>query len=306
MLFRRSQNVTVKPFLKWAGGKAQILEEIRSKYPPGLGKSITKYAEPFVGGGAVLFDVLSRYDIEEVYISDVNEELIATYTAICNNAPLLIAELRKLETQYLYSNTDKRKEIFIINRHRFNVLKTTSVNKDDNIVELAALLIFLNKTCFNGLYRVNSRGEFNVPHGKYANPTICDDANLMAVSEKLKGVTIVCADYRQSRSFIDNHTFAYFDPPYRPLTATSRFTSYSKGGFNDTQQLVLACFIDEMSGRGAHILASNSDPKNTDKKDDFFDKAYAKYNITRISARRAINSKGASRGKINELLISNF
>jgi DNA adenine methylase len=300
-LFGSAENVCAKPFLKWAGGKSQILDCIRAEYPKELGKSVTKYAEPFVGGGAVLFDVLSRYDIEEAYVGDANRELVATYAAIRDEPEELTALLKRLEKRYLTADEKKREELFYANRRRFNELKVDGENR----VELAALFVFLNRTCFNGLYRVNSRDEFNVPRGRYKNPTICDETNLKAVSEKLKGVTIVCADYRESAKFIDNRTFAYFDPPYRPLTATSRFTSYAKGGFDDKNQAELARFIDEISETGARVVASNSDPKNTDERDNFFDELYSKHTIARISARRAINSVGTSRGEINELLIFN-
>jgi DNA adenine methylase len=290
-----------RPFLKWAGGKSQILDNIRPKYPAKLGESITRYAEPFVGAGAVLFDVLSRYSLHEVYISDINKELIATYAAIRDNAAELIGALKNIETEYIPAGDDLRKAIYYNGRKRFNALKAAC----DESVELAALFIFLNRTCFNGLYRVNAHGAFNVPQGSYKNPTICDEPNLLAVSKALQGVEIVCADYKDSRGFIDENTFAYFDPPYRPLTATASFTSYAKGGFGDKEQAELASFIDEMSGHGSYILASNSDPKNADEKDDFFDRLYSRHNIVRISASRAINSAGASRGKIRELLICN-
>jgi DNA adenine methylase len=299
--FEPSADMPVKPFVKWAGGKSQILEEIRGKYPNGLGKTITKYAEPFVGGGAVLFDVLSRYDMQEVYISDINRELVATYVAIRDHVDKLIETLKKYEVDYLPADDGCRKEIYYANRDRFNFLKVA----DNDSVEIAALFIFLNRTCFNGLYRVNSYGAFNVPQGSYKNPTICDESNLTAVSEKLQGIKVVRADFRESRNFIDHRTFAYFDPPYRPLTVTASFTSYAEGGFGDAEQAALARFIDEMSRRGAHIVASNSDPKNSDEQDDFFDKLYSNHIITRISASRAINSVGASRGRISELLICN-
>ena len=172
--------------------------------------------------------------------------------------------------------------------------------------ELAALFIFLNRTCFNGLYRVNSKGEFNVPQGSYKNPCICDEDNLRAVSEKLQNVQIICGDYKESVKFIDKNTFAYFDPPYRPLTVSSSFTSYTQDGFSDRDQIELARFIDELSKRGVFIVASNSDPKNTNETDDFFDKLYAQHKIFRISASRAINSIGNGRGKINELLIASY
>lgn len=299
--FEPPADMAVKPFLKWAGGKSQILGEIRGKYPSGLGTSITKYAEPFVGGGAVLFDIVNRYDIKEVYISDINCELITTYTIIRDSIDELIVSLKTIETNYLSANENVRKDIYYANRDRFNVLKASGSES----IEIAALFIFLNRTCFNGLYRVNSHGSFNVPQGSYKSPTICDETNLRAVSSKLRNMIIICGDYKQSRNFIDNKTFAYFDPPYRPLNATASFTAYSSDGFGDEEQAALAYFIDELSECGAHILASNSDPKNTNNQDDFFDRLYSKQNIMRISASRAINSVGTSRGKISELLISN-
>ena len=292
----------VKPFLKWAGGKTQILENIRMKYPTGLGKTVVKYAEPFVGGGAVLFDILSNYDLEQIYISDINRELILTYNSIRYNIDELISFLKDFEDEYLLSDENERKEIYYMNRSKFNVLKS---NNSDS-PELAALFIFLNRTCFNGLYRVNSKGEFNVPQGSYKNPSICDEENLRAVSDKLKNVQIVCGDYKKSEKFIDDKTFAYFDPPYRPLNLSSSFTSYTQDGFDDKNQIELARFIDDISERSAFVVASNSDPKNANEMDDFFDKLYSRHKIFRIGASRAINSNGNSRGKINELLITSY
>lgn len=289
------------PFLKWAGGKSQILHEIRKRYPAELGKSIDKYAEPFVGGGAVLFDVLARYTLSEVYISDVNRELIHTYIHIRDRKDEFIHALRNLETEYLNADTDARSTIYYRNRNHFNMLKTGQ----STATELSALFIFLNRTCFNGLYRVNRHGAFNVPQGSYKNPTICDEANIRAVSDALRNVEIVCGDYSKARGFIDERTFAYFDPPYRPLSSTASFTAYANDGFGDEQQIALAQFIDEMSERGSWVVASNSDPTNTDDNDDFLDRLYAKHEISRIAASRAINSVGNGRGRIRELLIAN-
>ncbi len=300
--FLEKSNLVVKPFVKWAGGKAQILNDIRACYPTQLGKKITKYAEPFVGGGAVLFDVLSRFDLEEIYISDINSELIKTYISIRDNLKELLTALNIFEQDYLPLDTDKRKEYYYAKRDRFNVLKKSN----ENDAELASLFIFLNRTCFNGLYRVNSKGGFNVPMGSYKNPTICDEENLREVSKKLQGVKIVCGDYKDSADFIDSKTFVYFDPPYRPLSETSSFTAYSQDGFGDREQMELAKYIDDMSAKGAFIVASNSDPKNTDKNDDFFDRLYAKHKILRIDATRMINSMADGRGKISELLIVNY
>lgn len=291
-----------KPFVKWAGGKTQILPEIRKQYPFEFGNKITKYAEPFVGGGAVLFDVLNRYSLDSVYISDINRELILTYISIRDNCERLVKFLRKLENEYLGANIETRKEIFYSKRVRFNELKI----KHSKSIEIAALFIFLNHTCFNGLYRVNSKGLFNVPQGNYKNPLICDEENLRNVSRKLKNVEIVCGSYRLSSKFIDKKTLVYFDPPYRPLSATSSFVSYTEENFDDNAQIELAKYIEEVSRKGALIIASNSDPKNTNRDDNFFDCIYSKLKINRIFASRAINSLGENRGKISELLISNY
>ena len=293
---------TVKPFLKWAGGKGQLLHEIQKYYP--FNNGITKYAEPFVGGGAVLFDILAKYDLREIYISDINAELINTYTIVRDNVDDLIEMLYTLQNGFITLDTENRKNYYAEKRDRFNSLK---VNDDINEnIEKATLMIFLNKTCFNGLFRVNKKGFFNVPMGSYKNPLICDEENLRKVSQKLQNVKIVCGDYRESVNFIDENTFIYFDPPYRPITNTASFTAYTENLFNDKEQIELANFVDAMDKKGAKIVISNSDPKNTNAEDNFFDEIYAKHNINRIEANRMINSNGASRGKIKELLISNF
>ncbi len=294
---------TAKPFLKWAGGKSQVIREITQYYPfkiPG----ITKYAEPFVGGGAVLFDILNLYDIKEVYISDINTPLINTYKVIRDNATELIDKLKNYEREYLSLNKEERTEYFSEKRDVFNTLKNECLTS--NSIENAALMIFLNRTCFNGLYRVNKQGLFNVPIGSYENPLICDESNLLNVSEKLKNVIIACADYKDSENFIDSNTFVYIDPPYRPLTETASFTAYNEIVFTDKEQIELSQFVERINRKGAKILISNSDPKNTDPQDCFFDNLYSNYYINRIQANRMINSSGEERGKINELLISNY
>ncbi len=290
-----------KPFVKWAGGKSQILTEIRTKYPSELGGRIKKYAEPFVGGGAVLFDVLNYYSLDEIYICDINRELIHTYVSIRDNVESLIDMLKFFEKKYLSMDNEARKLIYYENRDKFNRLKM----KGDSSLDLAALFIFLNRTCFNGLYRVNAKGSYNVPQGSYKNPCICDEDNLRVASIRLKNVTILNGDYKMAKDFIDDRTFCYFDPPYRPLSASASFTAYAKDGFDDSAQEELACFINDMSERGAAVVASNSDPKNIDETDDFFDKLYSRYEILRIEASRAINSNGTKRGKVKELLIVN-
>lgn len=298
---KRSRDQKLKPVLKWAGGKGQLLEEIRRYYPTGLGDTIRKYAEPFIGGGAVLFDVLSRYEINEVYISDTNAALTNVYIALRDEAKTLIDLLKEYESTYLPMQNEGRKIFFYEKRARFNALK----KEEQNNAELAALFIFLNRTCFNGLYRVNSKGEYNVPMGTYRFPTICDEENLRNVSQALRGVTIVCANYKESAAFIDAHTFAYFDPPYRPLPSSTSFTAYTENDFDDECQIALGKYIKRLADAGAHVVASNSDPKNTDKNDNFFDDLYAGMKIHRIHAARMINSKAEARGKISELLIYN-
>ena len=301
--YNKSEEKVVRPFLKWAGGKGQLLKEIEQYYLFDNG-SITKYAEPFVGGGAVLFDILSKYDLEEVYISDINAELINTYRIIRDDIDALIEILYAMQNDFIPLDTDNRKAYYMQRRERFNDLKVNG-NEDINI-EKAALMIFLNKTCFNGLYRVNKKGLFNVPMGAYKNPMICDENNLRAVSEKLQRVNIVCGDYRESADFIDENTFVYFDPPYRPITDTASFTAYTENLFNDEEQIELARFVDDMHRKGAKVVISNSDPKNSDIEDDFFDSIYSSHKIKRVDANRMINCNSEARGKIKELLISNF
>ena len=293
----------IKPFLKWAGGKGQLLSEVEKYYPFADGK-ITKYAEPFVGGGAVLFDILSKYQPEKIYISDINPELINTYRMIRDNVDELIRSLLTIQDEFLKINVEFRKKYYLTKRDRFNELKIG--NAANSSLEKSALMIFLNKTCFNGLFRVNQKGLFNVPMGAYKNPLICDEANLYAVSEKLQNVSIVCGDYREAANFIDEKTFVYFDPPYRPLSGTSNFIAYTENAFNDEDQIELAQFVDDMHRKGAKIVVSNSDPKNINSTDDFFEKIYSGHNINRVEASRMINSNSEARGKINELLISNF
>ncbi|MBT9140299.1 MAG: Modification methylase DpnIIA [Dehalococcoidia bacterium] len=293
-----------RPFLKWAGGKGQLLPEIRERYMSVLDSSITKYAEPFVGGGAVLFDVIGRHDFKETYISDINPELINAYKAIRDNVEQLIAELSVMQESFLPFDAEERRALYYKARDEYNAIKI-----NDNALESqrkAVLMIFLNRTCFNGLYRVNSKGLYNVPIGDYKKPLICDKENLRAVSIALKNVEIVCGQFTDSESFIDEHTLVYFDPPYRPLNKTSNFTSYAKTGFDDEQQKRLATYVDRLAAKGAKIITSNSDPKNVDPNDDFFDRLFSNYKTERVEASRMINSKAESRGRISEILVTNF
>ena len=292
-----------KPFIKWVGGKSQLLEEIKEKYPP----KIEKYCEPFVGGGAVLFDILSSKHPETVLINDINKELINTYSQIKNNCDGMINQLSEIQTIYKTHTLEENKAYFYEKRQRYNELKVNG-NDAENL-EKAALFIFLNKTCFNGLYRVNSKGLFNVPFNNAKNPLLCDEENLRACSEVLQNVEMRVGDYKECKDFIDSNTFVYIDPPYRPLSQTAAFTSYSENGFSDDDQKTLSIFIKDMiTEKHAKVLVSNSDPKNTDVNDNFFDDLYDKnhFQIKRVSAARMINSNAKKRGAINELLISNI
>lgn len=288
----------VKPFIKWAGGKSQLLSEIRTKYP----QRIERYCEPFVGGGAVLLDVLANYNPNEVIINDINAALINTYQQVQSNVDALISQLDKMQSEFWKADSELRKTLYTDNREKFNSL----INCNNNNLDKAAVFIFLNKTCFNGLYRVNRKGLFNVPIGSYKKPPICDAENLRYISTLLQNVEIKCGDYKDCADFIDGNTFVYIDPPYRPLTVTASFTSYNENEFGDQQQIELGHFIDEITEKGAKVVASNSDPKNADDTDNFFDDLYAKYNIDRVSAKRMINSKASGRGDVSELLIYNW
>lgn len=297
---KMSNTYPAKPFVKWVGGKTQLLEDIKKALPMDMAhrKNVT-YVEPFVGGGAVLFWILQEYpNITRAVINDINAELICTYRVIQNDVDNLIIELRRLQEQYLPLNAEARKDFFMTQRERFNEAEKTDF-------ETAALFIFLNRTCFNGLYRVNSKGKFNVPHGRYSNPKICDEETLRADSALLQRVEILCGDFAQTGRYAGENVLYYFDPPYRPLTETAAFTSYSKGGFDDAEQKRLRDFCDQIAAMRSLFVASNSDPQNVDNDDDFFDHLYRMFNIKRVSAARMINSKGDRRGAISEIMISN-
>lgn len=224
--------------------------------------------------------------------------------AIRDNVNELVDKLTILDKEYKEKDAISRKSYYYKKRDSFNELIANTSTQYS--IEKASLFIFLNKTCFNGLYRVNSKGLFNVPIGSYKNPLICDVENLTAVSEKLKNVKINNKNYLESLDFIDKNTFVYIDPPYRPLSRTSNFTAYTKLEFNDDSQIELSNFAKEIDKVGAKIMLSNSDPKNVDESDTFFDDIYKGFNIFRIEANRMINSKAKNRGKISELLITNY
>ena len=290
------KSLFAKPFLKWAGGKGQLLTEIERRLPQGLKTGeIDTYIEPFVGGGAVFFHLAQTYEnIKRFYLFDINNDLVNCYNAVKNSAKSLIDELEKLESEFLSLANSARKDIYYRIRDQFNSDRSP------------AKLIFLNKTCYNGLYRVNRKGDFNVPFGDYKKPAICDTENLENVSQVLQRAEIVCADFEKSDKYIDDKTFVYFDPPYRPLSPTASFTSYSKDDFNEDEQVRLARFCRHIDSKGAKFLLSNSDPKNEDPTDSFFEDQYKGFSIDTVKAARPINCKAAGRGQINELLITNY
>jgi DNA adenine methylase len=299
-----------KPFLKWAGGKTQLLDELYNRLPSSLIQNgeIERYVEPFVGGGAFFFFLKRNFKIKESLLIDINKELIIGFKVIQSNMNELIDELNSLEGKYLKLSEEQRKDFYYSIRDEYNRQKDNFdyVNYNLNWVRRAAYLIFLNKTCFNGLYRLNKKGEFNVPFGKYKNPTICDSENIIEVHKALEHTEIICADFEESKNYIRKNTLVYLDPPYRPLNTTSNFTSYNEDGFDDDDQRRLADFFKEMNKRGAYLILSNSDPKNENENDNFFDELYSGFNIERVKAKRYINSDGNKRGDINELIIRNY
>lgn len=298
----RIENRVAKPFLKWAGGKTQLIGEIENVLPTKIIDQKFTYIEPFVGSGAILFWMLSKFpNIEKAVINDINQDLINTYNVIKNNPNELISILEKYEKQYhsFENDQEKEKEYYYDKRTVFN-------RRKENNTTQAAIFIFLNRTCFNGLYRVNRKNEYNVPKGKYKNPTICNKANILAVSEALQKVEILCGDFEQTLDFSEQKTLFYFDPPYKPLSETSSFNSYAKDEFNDSEQIRLRDFCAKLDRLGHHWILSNSDVKGKNPNDNFFDDLYSDFQIGRVDAKRSINANPKKRGKLKELLIINY
>lgn len=275
-------NKLVAPFLKWVGGKRQLMPSIVEHLPQNINDY--KYIEPFIGGGAVLFNLQPKNAI----INDFNEELINVYQVIKNNLDELIADLKKHknEADYFYSirSLDRNGEF----------KKLTAVKR-------ASRIIFLNKTCFNGLYRVNNAGEFNSPFGRYKNPNIVNEPTLKAVNKFLNNnnIEINSGDYSEILKQADKKCFVYLDPPYHPISESSNFTGYVQGGWNIYDQIDLKTACDELHKRGVKFLLSNSSA-------DFIKDLYKDYKITIVKANRAINSNGADRGEVDEVLIRNY
>ncbi len=297
-----AEQIDGKPFIKWAGGKTQLIPQLSELLPKDLAsKKSFVYVEPFVGGGAMLFHMLETYpNIKRAVINDLNKDLMITFKVVRDNPDELIAALRELQERYRgLSDEEDRKKFYLAQRDRYNAGGV-------NDVDVASMFIFLNRTCFNGLYRVNSKGLFNVPFGKAKNPLICDEETIRADSKLLQKVEFLNGDFEEVLSSVKGKAFFYFDPPYRPLTETAAFTAYSKDGFGDDQQKRLAEFCRKLDGKGHRWLLSNSDPHNVNKDDNFFEEIYEGFDISRVRASRMINSNAEGRGKITELAIRNY
>lgn len=290
-----------KPFLKWAGGKTQLLNDIGSKFPYKKNDTFS-FIEPFVGSGAVLFFVLNNFpNLKSVVINDINEDLTNAYKTIKLNVDDLILLLKSFETGYhsLSEQAEEKKEYYYSKRKLFNT-------RESNKTLQTALFIFLNRTCFNGLYRVNKKNEFNVPIGSYKKPMICDESNLLTVSKLLQKVEILSGDFEKTEDFANAKSLFYFDPPYKPLSETSSFNSYAKDKFNDSEQIRLKDFCDKLDSLNCKWILSNSDVKGKNPNDNFFDDLFSDYQINRVMAKRSINANPNKRGQLTELLISNM
>ncbi|MDM8267630.1 Dam family site-specific DNA-(adenine-N6)-methyltransferase [Barnesiella viscericola] len=291
-----------KPFIKWVGGKSQLIEQLDANLPVDFDnwQNVT-YIEPFVGGGAMLFYMLQRYpNIKKAIINDVNKDLTTCYLTVRDAPEELILALHDIEKYYLALKTEEERKLFFIKaRSQYN-------KKGLGPIENTTLFFFLNRTCFNGLYRVNKSGAFNVPFGRYSNPTICDPLTIRKDSEILQRVEILTGDFEQTFDFANGKTLFYFDPPYRPLSTTSSFNDYAKEEFNDESQIRLKEYCDKIHHAGFMFMLSNSDSKGKDEKDKFFDTLYKSYHIERVLASRFVNSNPNKRGKLTEILVYNY
>lgn len=290
--------IHAKPFIKWAGGKSQLLGKLAANLP----SNFTKYCEPFVGGGALLFHLLNtNIDIDEILINDSNPDLMLTYRVIQQDVSKLISVLSKVQNEYLKKSKEERKKYFESVRTQFNTdAKTFDYSSYSNShVSRAAIVVFINRTCFNGLWRVRkSDGGFNTAFGKYDNPLICDKHNLELVSDKLQKVFIRSGDFKDCASFIDNNTLVYLDPPYIPASETANFVGYEKTGWGLFDNLKLSEFIKAQHDKQAKILLSSSDTSFWDDL-DFMQKV-------EVSAKRNVACKVASRDGVKELILRNY
>jgi DNA adenine methylase len=294
------------PIVKWAGGKSQLLQVFDSYYPRALrdGK-IQTYVEPFVGGAAVFFDVRRRFAIRHAHLIDANPEIRVLYTSIRDDIEGVVGELKVMEQSYLCREEEGRKAYYYAVRDRYNDEVESVKGNPLNIIR-AAQTLFLNRTCFNGLYRVNSKGRFNVPMGRYLKPRILHEERLRRASAALQIAEIHLGDFTIAESLAGGtETFVYYDPPYRPINTTSYFTSYSTEVFSDDEQRRVEALYRRLHARGVSQMLSNSDPTNHGD-DRFFDNLYSGFNIHRVEASRRINATPGKRGAVRELLITNY
>ena len=292
-----------KPFIKWVGGKGQLIEQLDAQLPADFEtwEDVT-YIEPFVGGGAMLFYMLQQYpNIRHAVINDVNPDLTTCYRTVRDMPEELITSLMDIQNAYNALSTEEaRKDFFLAVRDRYN-------EKNLDPLENTTKFFFLNRTCFNGLYRVNKKGLFNVPFGKYINPQVYDPAIIRKDSELLQRVEILTGDFEATIDHVgDGYNFFYFDPPYRPLSDTSSFNDYAKEAFNDDAQIRLKEYCDHIDDAGFQFMLSNSDCKGKNEADNFFDVLYGAYFIERVWASRSINSNPNKRGKLTEILVHNY
>ncbi len=294
--------IKAKPFIKWVGGKGQLIEQLEALLPADFSeRENVTYIEPFVGGGAMLFYMLQKYpNIKSAVINDINPDLTLCYQVVRDNPTELVKSLDAIQTEYHALRTEEERKIFFLGkRDRFNTKSLDSI-------ENCTLFFFLNRTCFNGLYRVNKAGKFNVPFGKYSTPTICDADTIYADSRLLQKVEIMTGDFEQTYTKIEDNTFFYFDPPYRPLSNTSSFNDYSKEDFNDNAQIRLKYFCDKLNEIGVDFMLSNSDCLGKDGIDRFFDDLFIDYRIERVWASRNVNAIASKRGKLTEIVVNNY
>lgn len=301
------KNDSYGAIIKWAGGKSKLAPVIEEKILENI-EEITAYdtyVEPFLGGGSFFFYMIQKYKFKNVVLADINKELINLYRVVQNKPQELLSMAEELQNLYnSLENLEEKSLFFYKIREAYN-LSIVQQEREELDVEQAVWFLFLNKIGFNGLYRVNSKGLYNVPFGKREVANLFKKENILGVSKLLKEVKILNCTYEETMEFAANKTLFYFDPPYRPLSDSASFTSYAKSSFNDSSQIALAEFCKEIDRRGAKFALSNSDPKNSDPNDGFFDELYEPFQINRISAHRMIGAKSTSRGKVSEILVVN-
>ena len=294
------QPVKLYPFVKWAGGKRQIINIINDNLPPKFSSNITKYVEPFIGGGSMLFNIMSmNTNISQYIINDINTDLINVYNAIKYDHLQLIYYLNDLQINFNNSPNKKNYYQYVksLYNDRFN---------ENNKTLISAYFIFLNKTCFNGIYRVNSKNIFNVPFNNKNEINVFDESNIININKALQKVTITNTDYKETIKYASENTFFYLDPPYMPVSKTSNFNAYYINKFSETEQYHLFDFCNNINNNNALFLMSNSDTSIYDQNNTFFQNLYKNYKISYVKARRNINSNANKRNKINELLIKNY